>query len=322
MNILETHDWHAAVDAHLAKAKKPLIAVIGPTASGKTGLSLEIAQYLGNAEIVNADSRQLYRGLDIGTAKIRSEEMRGIPHHLFSVLDPEQDVTIAWYQKAATNVIEEIRARCHVPILVGGSMLYLSSVIDGLEPLPVADPEIRRRLEQEYDLDKGETLYQKLQEVDPDSALTIHPHNKPYVVRAMEIYESTGKPASLQKKATKSDEDVLLLGLEWPRETIVQRIEERTPKLLEGGWVEEVAELLKRGYTLETPAMKSHGYREIASAIQTGASLEDIRHDPALIEAINRVTRQYAKRQMTWWKHDPRIIWGCTATGGEGVSGQ
>src|SRR3989344_3598919 len=149
---------------HLQTAQRPLIVVLGPTASGKTGFSLDLADEIARtagthgwqgAEIVNADSRQLYRGLDVGTAKIRPDEMQGIPHHLFSVLDPQQEVTMAWYREQATKAIDDILSRHRVPILVGGSMLYVSAVIDGLEPLPAVDPELRKRLERGYDMDHG-----------------------------------------------------------------------------------------------------------------------------------------------------------------------
>src|SRR3989338_5858367 len=231
----EVHsDLLRLVDVFLEGTKKPLLVLLGPTASGKTALSLELAKYVG-AEIVNADSRQLYRFLDIGTAKIRKEEMQGIPHHLIDVKDPKEEVTVGWYQTAATKVIEDILARKKVPLLVGGSMLYISSVIDGLTLAPAADPALHAALEKEYDEDHGVRLYARLQEVDPEAAETIHPHNKPYVVRAMEIYETMKKPKSEVVGRQRVDPssglrmtryDTLLLGVQRERGDLKKKIAE------------------------------------------------------------------------------------------------
>jgi tRNA dimethylallyltransferase len=291
-------------------AKRPLLAVLGPTASGKTAFSIALAKQVGG-EIVNADSRQLYKHLNIGTAKATPEERQGITHHLLDVLDPKQDVTIAWYQEQATRVIDDILARGKVPILVGGSMLYVSAVVDGLQPLPPGDPALRARLEAEYDADDGKTLYGRLREADPEGAAAFHQNNKPYVVRAVEILETTGRTPSAAKITVAPGYDYLPFFLDWPREEIVKRIDTRTHQLLEGGWIEEVAELLQRGYRTQDPGMKSHGYREIAYAIlKTDGSpvaLAALAHNPDLYDAIASKTRQYAKRQVTWWKHDQRL---------------
>src|SRR3989338_6165216 len=247
---------------HLRTAKNPLVVLVGPTASGKTALSLDLAERISAlgkpAEIINADSRQLYRFLDVGTAKIRLGEMRGIPHHLIDVLDPKEEVTIAWYQQEATRIIQDIQSRGAVPMLVGGSMLYISSVIDGLQPLPF-DSGLREKLEQEYDKFGAEGLHRKLLDVDPDSALGIDPRNKPYVVRALEIALLTGEKPSTQKIMDPSPYDLLIFGLSWPRDLMVQRINQRTRVMLNGRWIEEVQELLRRGYVPADPAMISHG---------------------------------------------------------------
>jgi len=324
------HMWHEELRLHIQTAAKSLIVILGPTASGKTDFSLDTAEAIGRAEIVNADSRQLYRGLDIGTAKIRPDDMRGIPHHLIDVLDPTEEVTVAWYKEHAERTIDEILSRKHVPILVGGSMLYISAIIDGLEPLSPVDLGIRKKLEADYDRDGGVSAYKRLQELDPDAAFAFHPNNKPYVIRALEIIESTGHRASKQKRHATSPYDLFILGLQWPRVKIVKRINERTKNLLghyntsingsiEGlGWVGEVWKLMQRGVPIDVPAMKSHGYREIYEAISrklqavstmTPEVLRAIAQDPKLYESIAAKTRQYAKRQVTWWKHDSRIHW-------------
>lgn len=300
--------WKSFVDEHVRTNDRPVIVVLGPTASGKTGFSVELCAYIRGsaktAEVINADSRQLYQGLDIGTAKITDEERGDIPHHLFSVLDPKEQATIAWYQEAAMKLIDEIHARGNVPVLVGGSMLYISAVVDGLRPLPDADPVLRKELENAYDEDDGWSLYDELARVDPETAKSFDKANKQYVVRAVELFRLTGFPPSTLKKTVPPNFQTLLLGLEWPREELTKRIDERTRTLLSSGWIEEVESLLDRGYSPMDPGFKSHGYREIAQWLQSDEQNKD-----ALAETIAAKTRQYAKRQMTWWKDDERIKW-------------
>jgi tRNA dimethylallyltransferase len=318
MHLLTRDQWPELVTQHLATAKRPLIVVLGPTCSGKTAFSIEVATQIGNAEIINADSRQLYQHLDVGTAKVTEAEKAGIPHHLFGVLDPSVDVTVAKYKEMAEKEIDAVLERGNVPVLTGGSMLYISAIIDGLDPLPPVKKELREKLEAEYDFDRGQTLYAKLQEIDPATASGFHPNNRPYLVRAMAIYEDTGKPPSSLKKTYECPYDLLLLGLYWERAAITKRIKARTPLLLKAGWVEEVLRLRQKGFDAHTPAMKSHGYREVLAKIQgiqeeqgiQGSELVSrVESDEDLIEEIDLKTRQYAKRQMTWWKHDERIRW-------------
>ncbi len=298
----------SVIEDFLQQASKPLVCVLGPTASGKTDASLDLSQTLTgrgySPEIVNADSRQLYRHLDIGTAKISARERRGIPHHLLDVRDPKEEVTIAWYKEAAQRAIEEIRSRGGIPILVGGSMLYISAVIDGLKPLPQADPKLRAKLEADYEREGGEALYKQLEELDPASAALMHPHNKPYIIRALEIFLTTGTIPSSAKTSEPTSHDLLLIGLSISRELLTQRILRRTEAMLASGWIGEVQGLLARGYASTDPAMKSHGYREIVSHLVSG-----IPHREELSELIAKKTRAYAKRQMTWWRGDPRIRW-------------
>lgn len=306
-NPIDLREASRLLSEHLRVASRPLIVLVGPTASGKTALSLTLAERISglgeSAEIINADSRQLYRHLDIGTAKIRPEEMRGVPHHLIDVLDPREEITIARYQTEAIRIIEEIQGRGAVPILVGGSMLYISSVIDGLKPLPF-DSGLRAQLEKEYDEFGGVRLHRKLSDVDPDSALGIDPNNRPYVVRALEIALLTGDRPSELKSMEVSPYDIFIFGISWQREALVERINARTKQMLDSGWIEEVQGLLAKGYRSSDPAMKSHGYREICAALQSGSVDRD-----ELAETIAAKTRQYAKRQTTWWKYDERIVW-------------
>lgn len=291
------------------KPKKPLIVLIGPTASGKTDTSIQLARFLKDfghvSEVINADSRQFYRFLDIGTAKISQEEMRGVPHHLLSVLDPTDECSIAWFQKEVQKVTEDLFRRGSIPLLVGGSMLYVSAIVDGLEPKRV-DPDLRERLSKEYDLDEGRSLYARLTAVDPESTKVIPRENKVYVLRALEIYESTGIPKSKQLTHVTTDYDICILCLDPPKDMLDQRILLRTQQMFQRGWVEEVEMLLHRGYTEKDPAMMSHGYREILQHIREGTIDKSI---PSLIEDIASKGRQYAKRHRTWWRDDPRVQW-------------
>ncbi|NOS67428.1 MAG: tRNA dimethylallyltransferase [Candidatus Peribacteraceae bacterium] len=236
----------------MKSASQPLIVILGPTASGKTAISIDLAVMLGNTEIVNSDSRQLYKYLNIGTAKITLEEMQDVPHHLLDILDPKEEATAAWYKEEAQKVIGQIHSRGHIPMLVGGSMLYISAVTDGLT----------------FPANRG--MRKPLQE----------------------------------RKHVKPSENLFIIGIDRPREEMMRRIDDRTAELFRKGWVEEVRELLRRGYTHEDPAMKSHGYREIMNFIQSGTPSQE-----KLVDSISKKTRQYAKRQMTWWRGDPRIEW-------------
>jgi len=297
------------LSAYLEGNQKPLVVVLGPTASGKTSFSIELAKGSDReCEVVNADSRQLYKYLNIGTAKITEEEMHGVPHHLIDVLNPNEEATAGWFQTEAQQKIEQIQQRGNVPLLVGGSMLYISTITDELSmPAPCADEELRKQLEEEYDADDGATLYARLKEMDPDGATRVHQNNKPRLVRAVEICTLSNDSLHDEFKReedAKSDE-LLIFGMLWPRETIIERIEKRTEQMFENGWLEEVQGLLDKGYTASAPAMKSTGYKEIVQYIQEEEpeTLEELQ------EQIFIKTRQYARRQMTWWKRDGRIEW-------------
>lgn len=295
----------------IARAEKPLVVVTGPTGSGKTGLSIELALALKGegitAEVINADSRQCYRYLDIGTAKITEAEMKGIPHHLLSVLDPKDAATIAWYQAEATKVIADCHARGVLPLLVGGSMLYLSSVIDGLQPLP-SDPTLRAKLQKIYDQDEGVTLQKELLHIDPVSGASIERRNAVYLIRAVEICRLTGKPASVVRTKAPSPYNLALFYMDIPVEVLEERIVARTRVLLASGWVEEVEALRQKGYVSSNPGFVSHGYREILARLKKGNGVAHVKVDPAVRAQIDTVTRQYAKRQRTWWRRDERVI--------------
>ncbi|MFH1444732.1 MAG: tRNA (adenosine(37)-N6)-dimethylallyltransferase MiaA [Candidatus Peregrinibacteria bacterium] len=296
----------------LESAQRPLLVLVGQTASGKTSCSLEVAALLQEqgrqVEIVNADSRQLYRGLDIGTAKIRSEEMRGIPHHLLDVKDPKEEVTAAWYKREAQQVIDSIHERGNIPFLVGGSMLYVSAIIDNLSFVQVPDPALRTQLHTDLKREGPTALYERLQELDPEGALSVDPSNTVYLLRALEVCLSTGMSLQDAKGTKPSPYALLLLGMTCPVEELHRRIGERMQQMFASGWVEEVAGLLQRGYAIDDPGMQSHGYREIAQRLGHDA-METVRQDQELQDTITAKTRQYAKRQRTWWRNDSRIHW-------------
>jgi len=323
-------NWKKLTQGYLKSTNSPLIVILGPTASGKTSFSIDVAKFINNAaaedrdlplrnniaEVVNADSRQLYRGLDIGTAKITEKEMEGVPHHLIDILDPNEEAAAGWYQTEASRVIGEIRERGNTPLLVGGSMLYLSTITDDLSMnAPTPDPETRSRLMAEYDQDDGETLYKRLCEIDPDTAARIHQNNQPRLIRAVEICELLGhKPQASSVPRTElrprdqtdqsDSSDILIFGIQCPREELIERINKRTELMFESGWIEEVQGLIDQGYTAQDYGMKSTGYREIVEYLSSeNGDLSQLK------ETIAAKTRQYARRQMTWWKRDDRINW-------------
>ena len=252
-------DLTRTIDVFLGDSSSPLIVILGPTASGKTSLSIEVAKHVGG-EVINADSRQLYKYLDIGTAKITEEEMDGVPHHLINVFDPKEEVTVGWFQAEATKVEDEIIARGKVPLLVGGSMLYVSSITDKLSLGPVPDDTLHQRLMDEYDKDGGASLYKKLMKIDPDAASNIHQNNKPRIVRAVEIYEILKQPKSRAVSAKgelrprgECHNNFLIFGVEQSGGNLKRRIAERLEKMFADGWIEEVRDLLARGYSAEDP---------------------------------------------------------------------
>ncbi len=311
---LVKHTWQSLIAYHLQKSARPLITIIGPTASGKTGLSLECSLHLHDAfgrqaEVINADSRQIYRWMEIGTAAITEDEMRGIPHHLFGILRPDEEITAGRYQSLARTVIDAIHKRGNIPVLVGGSMLYVSSIIDGLSFGPVSDPEVRKRLVGEFLEHDGASLYSRLQQLDPETAATIDRKNAPRLVRAVEICETSGKKKSdlfargqLGTGSSDSGYDSLILGVFPPRETLFRRINNRVETMIGNGWIEEVQSLMRSGYTEDDPGMKAAGYREILKYLKTGKP-----ELHALIDDIASKTRRYAKRQISWWNGDMRI---------------
>ena len=280
-----------------------VIVICGATATGKSDIALDIAQEI-DAEIINADSMQLYTGMDIGTAKLRIAERREIPHHLLDVLNVKEDSTVAWYQERARACITEIHARQKHVLLVGGTGLYIKAVLDDLN-FPDTDPEVRARLELEAEEFGAQSLFARLQELDPAAALAIDSANTRRIIRALEVIEITGKPftANLPREDSSRYPDALQFGLVMEREHLRERIDARVEKMWSQGFVAEVDTLLTQGILEGSTAQRALGYSALI-AMRAGRMSED-----EAKEETKRSTRQYARRQETWFSRDARIQW-------------
>lgn len=285
----------------------PLLAIVGATGTGKSALSLDLAEHLAAsghpAEIVNADAMQLYRGMDIGTAKLPLAQRRGIPHHLLDILEVAEEASVADYQARALEVIGDIRGRGATPILVGGSGLYISSVLYDFR-FPGTDPTIRARLEAELAVRGPGMLFQRLRELDPDAATAIGPHNGRRIVRALEVIELTGEPfGSGLPDESRLREATTILGLSVARERLVPRLDERVAGMWRDGLLEEVRELLPLGLVRGVTARRAIGY---AQAI---AQLAGELDEAEAIEQAAALTRRYARRQVGWFRRYPHADW-------------
>ena len=280
-----------------------LVVIAGATATGKSSLSVELAQAI-DAEIINADSMQVYRGMDIGTAKISVEERQGIPHHMLDVLDVNQDSTVAWYQSGAREVIDEIHSRGKSVVMVGGTGLYIKAVIDELN-FPDTDPMVRHTLNKEAEELGIDAMFARLEKLDPAAAIAIDRANLRRIIRALEVIEITGKPftANLPREESIRYPDARQFGLVMDRELLSTRIDERVNTMFEEGFVEEVQKLMPVGLLEGRTAQRALGYSQIVSHLQGEVSLD------AAIEETKRATRQYARRQETWFSRDARIKW-------------
>ena len=282
-----------------------MVVITGPTASGKSSLAIEMAQYFGG-EIVNADSMQVYRFMDVGTAKPSILERRGTPHHLIDVVDPDEDFNAAMYRSLANPAIREIKARQKICFVVGGTGLYIKTLLGGLLKCPPIDSELREELYRECEEHGSIFLHERLKMLDPESARRIHPHDRIRIVRALEIINITNQTlSSLMQKHGFRDRDfeTLKICLQIDREQLYRRINERTLAMVEAGLVEETEDLLQKGYSPELKSMKSVGYRHVVRFIQ------GIRDMDETVRQLQADTRRYAKRQLTWFKADPEMIW-------------
>jgi tRNA dimethylallyltransferase len=278
-----------------------MIAVVGPTAAGKSDLAVELALRLGG-EVVNADSMQLYRGMDVGTAKLSMDERRGVPHHLLDVWDVTETASVAEYQRAAREAITEIRARGRVPLLVGGSGLYVRAVLDDLE-FPGTDPDLRVRLEAELAEAGPAVLHARLAERDPGAAASILPSNGRRIVRALEVVEMTGRPFSASMPSYDRAEGTAQLGLLVPRPKLDERIAVRVERMWSAGLVEEVRRLEPYGLRDGRTASRALGYAQVLRVLSGEWSEEQAREETV------RATRRFARRQESWFRRDPRVRW-------------
>lgn len=271
----------------------------GPTGSGKSAVALELAGRL-NAEIVAMDSMTLYRGMDVGTAKPTREEQARVPHHLIDVLDPWESGSVAWWLERAAEACRQIRSRGRRPLFVGGTPFYLKAVRCGLFDAPPVDPAVRRRLEEEAERDRV-GIHRRLAEVDPKSASRLHPNDVRRVVRALEVFESTGRPISDFQQTwdtpPASGLQIACAYLDWPRDELYRRIDARVGAMLAAGWADEVDRLRRLPRPLSKEASAALGYRELLSH-PTGATVSE-----EVADLIRLRTRQFAKRQLTWFRN-------------------
>lgn len=284
-----------------------ILVICGPTASGKTALAVELA-LRHRGEVVSADSMQIYRRMDIGTAKPTREEMRGVPHHMLDVADPEEDFSVARYVDMAAKCVDDILSRGKLPILAGGTGLYIDSLLSGRTFAPFQpDSPLRGQLEEQLRREGGAAMLARLAQVDPDSAARLHPNDEKRIIRALEVYQSTGKTITqhnLETRAIPPRYDALTLALAFEqREDMWSRIDRRVDQMMDQGLVDEVQSLLDSGVPAKCTAMQAIGYKEMAAALLSGG---DVR---AAAEEIQLRSRQYAKRQLTWFKRNKAARW-------------
>ena len=277
------------------------LALLGPTASGKSNLAIEIAKKV-KGEIIGLDSRQIYKGMSIGTAQLTKEEQDGIPHHLVGIISPIEPISAGAYSKLVLDKIKDIQSRNHVPIICGGSGLYYRSLIRGIFKGSKSDLDVRKKLEDEYNKLGSNFLLKRLNTIDPDYAMNVHPNNKKRLIRALEIYEVTGKSPTenyrQQLKENKIKLEVLSIYLDWERKVLNDRIRKRTKLMLKTGWVDEVKKLIKKYPNNYLQPLDSIGYREIISWLNSDHSLSDLE------QKIYIRTRQFSVQQIKWFKKE------------------
>lgn len=289
-----------------AATEKPKIVVIcGPTGVGKTAVGVELAGHF-NGQIIGADSMQVYRHMDIGTAKPTAEEQARVVHHMINIISPDEPFDAARYAELAGTIIFELDRQEVTPFVVGGTGLYIKALLHGLFEAEVFDADVRRRLKQEADAQGIESLHERLRRLDPESAERLHPNDRYRILRALEVVETTGKPISRYHREHGFSEqpfEALKIALSMDREVLYARINQRVDAMIAAGFLEEVKSLLAQGYSGNLKSMQSIGYRHMLDFIQGRSSRE------ACVRTLKRDHRRYAKRQLTWFKADPQIIW-------------
>lgn len=296
---------HQIYDHEKLHTYRPLVVLTGPTAVGKTAVSIRFAKAV-RGEIISADSMQVYRGMDIGSAKIRKEETDGVPHHLLDILEPEESFNVMRFQQLAKGAIGEIYDRGHIPILTGGTGFYIQSVLYDIAFTEETDTSVRKGLELEAKEKGAEYLHEKLTKVDPVTAENIHANNVKRVIRALEFYELNGYTLSEHNEMERRKSSPYLFRyyvLNEPRETLYQKIDERVDHMLETGLVAEVEALKNRGYTRDMVSMQGLGYKEILDYLTGVCTLEEA------VDTIKKETRHFARRQLTWFRREKEVTW-------------
>ncbi|MBI5180635.1 MAG: tRNA (adenosine(37)-N6)-dimethylallyltransferase MiaA [Nitrospirae bacterium] len=283
----------------------PILVIAGPTAVGKTRIAIELAKEL-NGEIISADSRQIYKGVDIGAAKPSKDEQAAVKHHMLNVVNPDESFSVGEYKRSSEKIIEDIWQRNRLPIIAGGTGLYIRAVIDGLWEGPKADKELRDKLKKEEEAFGNGHLYNKLKEVDPETAEKTKPNDLVRIIRSLEVYYKEGKPISYFHRLHGFQEknyNVMLIGLTMERGRLYKKIEERVDEMINSGLIDEVKCLLKKGYDENISSMTGVGYRQVIGYLRGDYNLEEA------VRLIKRDTKRYAKRQYTWFNKDKRIEW-------------
>ncbi len=283
----------------------PLLVIVGPTSVGKTRVAIEFAKEL-NGEIISADSRQIYKGMDIGTAKPSKAEQDAVRHHMLDVVNPDEPFSVGEYKRSSEKIIEDIWQRKRLPIIAGGTGLYIRAVIDGLWEGPKADKELRDKLKKEEEEFGRGHLYNKLKEIDPETAEKTKPNDLVRIIRSLEVYYKEGKPISYFHKIhgiEKKKYNAIFIGLTMERKALYKRIEQRVDEMINSGLIDEVKALLRKGYDDNISSMTGVGYRQVIGYLRGDYNLEEA------VRLIKRDTKRYAKRQYTWFNKDKRIEW-------------
>jgi tRNA dimethylallyltransferase len=285
--------------------RRPLVVLLGPTAVGKSRIALQVAKHIGT-DVLAADSRQVYRGMDIGTDKPTVEERQRVPHRLIDLADPDQVFNTGWYRRAAFVEIDQLYAARQLPFVVGGTGLYIRTLVRGLCEAPPADPHVRAELMKISREQRRDCLHAELVRVDPDTAARLHPNDAAKVIRALEVYRLSGQSMSAMHRQHQFQDApffTLLIGLQRKKEELYKRIEERIDWQLAHGMVEETQALLGRGYGRHLGAMKALGYRQVSAYIAGEYDYTD------MVRRFKCDTRRFAKRQMTWFRKEPGVVW-------------
>jgi tRNA dimethylallyltransferase len=296
---------HSEVPASAGRDSLPLVAIVGPTASGKSSLAVALARKL-NGHVLACDSTQVYRGFDIGTAKPTAEERGGVPHHLLDLVDPNFPFTAGEYRARAVAVLKDLRQRAHLPILTVGTGLYLRALLEGLADAPARSEELRARLEAGANSHNLQYLHRVLRRLDPEAAMRIGSRDRPKMIRAIEVCLLTGRPISEVHRAGRTPLEgyhPIKIGLQPPRAALYARIEKRTKTMIDRGWLDEVAGLVRGGVPQNSKPFDFIGYSELRAHLEGTVTLA------AATKAIAQATRRYAKRQVTWFRKEPLVHW-------------